>query len=171
MADLPRIRIDEDAHQAWLGDRELPLSPLNFNLLRYLALNAGRALTRSQILREVWGSDVGIDGKTLDMHVSWLRKNLGDDAAKPRYITTVRGVGFRLEDGTVEGFVRPPQADPTRVLLIKPGDVLVFGNLGTVPDVVRAAAAELRNQLRLASVVLFAGDIDMAAVTTGSTDG
>jgi len=48
-------------------------------------------------MREVWGNGLSGSTKTLDMHVSWLRRKLGDDAASPRYITTVRGMGFRFE--------------------------------------------------------------------------
>ncbi len=52
-------------------------------------------------MREVWGSDPNGSTKTLDMHVSWLRRKLGDDANDPRYITTVRGMGFRFETSQV----------------------------------------------------------------------
>ena len=53
-------------------------------------------------MREVWGSDPSGSTKTLDMHVSWLRRKLGDDANAPRYVTTVRGMGFRFEIGPGE---------------------------------------------------------------------
>ena len=55
--------------------------------------------TREQIMREVWDAKWWTSTKTLDMHISWLRRKLGDDAHHPRYITTVRGVGFRFERG------------------------------------------------------------------------
>ncbi len=54
-------------------------------------------VTRDQLMREVWDTTWWSSTKTLDMHISWLRKKLGDDAANPRYIATVRGVGFRFE--------------------------------------------------------------------------
>ena len=56
-----------------------------------------RVVARDALMREVWGSDPTGSTKTLDMHVSWLRRKLGDDATDPHYITTVRGMGFRFE--------------------------------------------------------------------------
>src|SRR5262252_967430 len=64
-----------------------------------LVNDAGKVVTREQIMREVWDSKWWGSTKTLDMHISWLRRKLGDDAHSPRYITTVRGVGFRFERG------------------------------------------------------------------------
>ena len=60
-------------------------------------VHAGKVVTREQLMQEVWGANWWGSTKTLDMHVSWLRRKLGDDANSPRYITTVRGVGFRFE--------------------------------------------------------------------------
>ncbi|GAA1924060.1 response regulator transcription factor [Streptomyces sodiiphilus] len=91
------IRIDIESHRAWLGDHELHLTAKEFDLLRVLVRDAGRVVTREQLMREVWDTTWWSSTKTLDMHISWLRKKLGDDAANPRYITTVRGVGFRFE--------------------------------------------------------------------------
>lgn len=62
-----------------------------------LVREAGNVVEREALMREVWGSDPSGSTKTLDMHVSWLRRKLGDDAGSPRYITTVRGMGFRFE--------------------------------------------------------------------------
>src|ERR671927_366478 len=70
-----------------------------FDLLRVLVRDAGKVVTREQIMREVWDTNWWGSTKTLDMHISWLRRKLGDDAGSPRYITTVRGVGFRFERG------------------------------------------------------------------------
>ncbi|MEO3767379.1 response regulator transcription factor [Streptomyces sp. B8F3] len=91
------VRIDTDSHRAWLGDEELQLTAKEFDLLRVLVRDAGRVVTREQLMREVWDTTWWSSTKTLDMHISWLRKKLGDDAANPRYIATVRGVGFRFE--------------------------------------------------------------------------
>jgi DNA-binding response OmpR family regulator len=60
---------------------------------------AGTVLTRERIMEQVWDTNWFGSTKTLDMHVSWLRRKLGDDASQPRYVTTVRGVGFRFEPG------------------------------------------------------------------------
>ncbi len=91
------VRIDVDSRRAWLGDEELVLTAKEFDLLRVLVRDAGKVVTREQLMREVWDSSWWNSTKTLDMHVSWLRRKLGDDAAHPRYISTVRGVGFRFE--------------------------------------------------------------------------
>ena len=91
------VRIDVDSHRAWVGDVELQLTAKEFDLLRVLVRDAGRVVTREQLMREVWDTTWWSSTKTLDMHISWLRRKLGDDAANPRYIATVRGVGFRFE--------------------------------------------------------------------------
>ena len=91
------VRIDVDSHRAYLGDDELNLTAKEFDLLRVLVRDAGRVITREQLMREVWDTTWWSSTKTLDMHISWLRKKLGDDAANPRFISTVRGVGFRFE--------------------------------------------------------------------------
>ncbi len=64
-----------------------------------LVRQAGHVVTREDIMREVWETTWFGSTKTVDMHVSWLRKKLGDDAANPRYLFTVRGVGLRFETG------------------------------------------------------------------------
>jgi len=93
------VRVDGDARRAWIGDTELELTTKEFDLLSVLVGDAGKVVTREQIMREVWDSKWWGSTKTLDMHISWLRRKLGDDAHNPRYITTVRGVGFRFERG------------------------------------------------------------------------
>jgi DNA-binding response OmpR family regulator len=91
------VRVDAASRRAWLGEAELSLTAKEFDLLRVLLRSAGSVLTREQLMRDVWETEWWSSTKTLDMHVSWLRRKLGDDAAHPRYITTVRGVGFRFE--------------------------------------------------------------------------
>ncbi len=93
------VRVDAAARRAFQGDRELHLTAKEFDLLRVLVAAGGAVVGREQLMREVWGSDPTGSTKTLDMHVSWLRRKLGDDANAPRYITTVRGMGFRFETG------------------------------------------------------------------------
>jgi len=93
------VRIDPDARRAWHGEAELDLTTKEFDLLWILLRDAGKVVTREQIMREVWDAKWWTSTKTLDMHISWLRRKLGDDAHSPRYITTVRGVGFRFERG------------------------------------------------------------------------
>jgi DNA-binding response OmpR family regulator len=91
------VRMDVGAHRAYQAHRELHLAAKEFDLLRVLLRDAGSVVPREVLMREVWGMDPNGSTKTLDMHVSWLRRKLGDDAAEPRYITTVRGMGFRFE--------------------------------------------------------------------------
>ena len=86
------------AHRAFQGDVELHLTAKEFDLLRVLVGAAGDGRRPRTLMREVWGATGG-STKTLDMHVSWLRRKLGDDASAPRCVTTVRGVGFRFERG------------------------------------------------------------------------
>ena len=93
------VRIDADARRAWLGDEEIELTSKEFDLLALLVAEAGKVVTREQIMRQVWDSKWWGSTKTLDMHVSWLRRKLRDDAHNPQFITTVRGVGFRFERG------------------------------------------------------------------------
>ena len=73
------------------------MDPRSRAALRVLLREAGSVVARDTLMREVWGSDPTGSTKTLDMHVSWLRRKLGDDATDPHYITTVRGMGFRFE--------------------------------------------------------------------------
>ena len=93
------VRVDVAARRAWRGEEELELSPKEFDLLTLLVRNAGRVVNREQIMSAVWDTTWMGSTKTVDMHVSWLRRKLGDDANDPRYLTTVRGVGFRFEGG------------------------------------------------------------------------
>lgn len=92
------VRVDVAGHRAYLDEAELQLSGKEFDLLQVLVAHAGQVVSREHLMREVWDADPHAPSKTLDMHVSWLRRKLGDDAAKPRFITTVRGMGFRFEN-------------------------------------------------------------------------
>jgi DNA-binding response OmpR family regulator len=95
----PLVRIDQQGRRAFLDDQELALTAKEFDVLRVLVREAGRVVPREQLLREVWAERWLGSTKTLDMHISWLRRKLGDDVANPRFIKTVRGVGFRFERG------------------------------------------------------------------------
>jgi DNA-binding response OmpR family regulator len=95
--DAGDVRVDFASHRAWHGDEELELARKEFDLLALLVRNAGAVVTRERIMSEVWDENWFGSTKTLDMHVSWLRRKLGDDAADPRHIVTVRGVGLRFE--------------------------------------------------------------------------
>jgi DNA-binding response OmpR family regulator len=86
------VRVDVGARRAWHDEEELSLRPKEFDLLALLVADAGRAVTRERIMREVWDTDWLGSTKTLDTHVLTLRRKLGDDA-----ITTLRGIGYRFE--------------------------------------------------------------------------
>jgi len=91
------VRVDGASRRAWVGDTEMALTPKEFDLLALLVREAGSVVTRERIMSEVWDEHWYGSTKTLDMHVSWLRRKLGDDPSAPRFITTVRGVGLRFE--------------------------------------------------------------------------
>lgn len=91
------VRVDVPAHRAYVGDRELSLTAREFELLRVLVKDAGNMVPREDLMRDVWAQDPQGSTKTLDMHISWLRRKLGDNVNDPHYITTVRGLGFRFE--------------------------------------------------------------------------
>lgn len=88
------IVLDDDTHEVWEGDRQVDLSPTEFNLLRYFLQNPGRVLSKRQILEHVWNYDSGGDGNVVESYVSYLRKKV--DLSQPRLLHTVRGVGYVL---------------------------------------------------------------------------
>jgi DNA-binding response OmpR family regulator len=92
-----QVRIDVRARRAWDGDRELELTPKEFDLLALLVKEKGAAVSRGRIIDEVWDPHWFGPTKTLDMHILSLRRKLGEHAAGPGTITTVRGVGYRFE--------------------------------------------------------------------------
>ncbi|MCR5794710.1 MAG: response regulator transcription factor [Solobacterium sp.] len=88
------MEIDYSARTVSIDGKRLQLSPKEYELIAYLSKNAGIALTREQLLRNVWGYDFFGDDRTLDTHIKLLRRNLGEYA---KYIVTLRGVGYRFE--------------------------------------------------------------------------
>jgi two-component system, OmpR family, response regulator RegX3 len=90
------LHVDVAARRARLDDEELTLSRKEFDLLAELIRSAGRVVTREQLMDRVWDENWFGSTKTLDVHVRWLRQKLGDDPAAPRFLHTVRGVGFRF---------------------------------------------------------------------------
>jgi two-component system response regulator RegX3 len=94
--EIGALTLDPGARTCTKGDLPVELAAKEFDLLHFLMSNAGTVLKREEIMDEVWDPHWFGPTKTLDVHVSWLRKKLEDDPAQPRYITTVRGVGFRF---------------------------------------------------------------------------
>lgn len=90
------LHVDPRSRRASLRGEPLELSRKEFDLLALLVAHAGRVVSREDLMSKVWDENWFGPTKTLDTHVGWLRKKLGDDPADPRYIHTVRGVGFRF---------------------------------------------------------------------------
>ena len=90
------LEIDPPARRATLDGASLDLSPKEFDLLLYLARRAGEVVTKREMLAEVWREPYGGSERTVDVHLSWLRRKMGETAAAPRYLQTVFGVGIRL---------------------------------------------------------------------------
>lgn len=91
------LRINARSRVARLGLSTIDLSRKEFDLLHYLALNVGRVVSKREILLEVWRQPVFTTDKTIDVHISWLRRKLGETAEEPRYLYSIRGVGIKLE--------------------------------------------------------------------------
>lgn len=90
--------IDFATREVHRGATVLPLRPKEFDLLAALVRHRGRVLSRSELLREVWGYASDTESRTVETHVNALRQRLGDDPAAPRYVATVRRAGYRLVD-------------------------------------------------------------------------
>jgi DNA-binding response OmpR family regulator len=88
--------IDPSARSVRLGEKSIDLTPREFDLLHHLAGKAGQVVTKRELLTEVWQIPYGGADKTVDVHLSWLRRKLGESATEPHYLHTVRGVGVRL---------------------------------------------------------------------------
>jgi DNA-binding response OmpR family regulator len=101
VVDLGRVQVDLAGHRLLRDGDALPIKPKAFELLAFLLRHPGQAFTRDQLLEHVWGYDYAGETRTVDVHVHWLRSTLEDDAAAPRFIHTVRGVGYV--------FRRPPE--------------------------------------------------------------
>jgi two-component system response regulator RegX3 len=91
------VRMDVERHVVTVKGEAVPMPLKEFELLEMLLRNAGRVLTRMQLIDRVWGSDYVGDTKTLDVHVKRLRGKLEPDPATPRYLVTVRGLGYKFE--------------------------------------------------------------------------
>jgi two-component system response regulator RegX3 len=92
------VRLDADRHAVFVHGRETGMPLKEFELLELLLRNAGRVLTRGQLIDRIWGSDYFGDTKTLDVHVKRIRAKIEEDPAEPRLLLTVRGLGYRFED-------------------------------------------------------------------------
>lgn len=94
--ELGGLRVDPRSREATLDGLALELTPREFDLLHYLAARPGEVVTKRELLTEVWQVPYGGADKTVDVHLSWLRRKLAESAQSPRYLHTVRGVGVKL---------------------------------------------------------------------------
>ncbi len=92
------LAIDVAAREAALNGEPIDLSPKEFDVLRFLAERPGEVVSKRELLAEVWRQPYGGSEKTVDVHISWLRKKLGETAAESKYLQTVFGVGVKLVD-------------------------------------------------------------------------
>jgi two-component system response regulator RegX3 len=91
------LRLDSDRHQVTLAGKTIAFPLKEFELLELLMENVNRVLTRGQIIDRVWGANYFGDTKTLDVHIKRLRSKIEEDPARPKYIQTVRGLGYKFE--------------------------------------------------------------------------
>lgn len=90
------LRADLSSRRVFKGDKEVQLSAREFELLTLLMSQAGRAVSRDEIIRQVWGIDWSGDPRTIEVHIRWLRLKIEDDPTLPHYVQTVRGYGYRF---------------------------------------------------------------------------
>ncbi|MGV8967516.1 MAG: response regulator [Cellulomonas sp.] len=93
------LSIDPESHEVWLDGRPVDLTRTEFDLLDALSSRPGTAFTRAQLIERVWGPGWVGDERLVDIHVGHVRRKLDDDVAAPRYVRTVRGVGYRIGSG------------------------------------------------------------------------
>ncbi len=91
------LTVDTESHQVVVGERQVSLTPKEFDLLVHLMRNRGRVVTRDMLLDRIWGYEFNGDTRTIDVHIRWLRSKIEERPDKPSRIVTVRGVGYRFE--------------------------------------------------------------------------
>lgn len=96
VVEVGGLKIHLESHEAMLDGVPLDLTAKEFELLTFLAMNEGKMMSKRRLLAEVWHQPYGGGDKTVDVHLSWLRRKLGESANEPRFIHTKRGVGVRL---------------------------------------------------------------------------
>ncbi|HWC96072.1 MAG TPA: response regulator transcription factor [Candidatus Sulfopaludibacter sp.] len=98
MLEIGPFRLDRTGRKIFVGERLLTLTSTEFNLLEYFLTHPGRAYSRDQLLEAVWGEQRFVTPRTVDVHVRRLREQIEEQPDAPRYLTTVRGYGYRFED-------------------------------------------------------------------------
>ncbi len=95
--EVQDVRIDPVSRKAWRGPEEVVLSRKEFDLVHALISRAGDIVSRDELMRDVWNTSFWTSSKTIDVHLGWVRRKLGDDSRRPHLITTIRGKGLRFE--------------------------------------------------------------------------
>lgn len=102
MLEAQDVRVDPRTRRVWRAKDEVVLTRKEFDLLLALISRAGELVTRDELMRDVWKTTFWTSSKTIDVHLGWIRRKLGDDSRRPRLITTIRGRGLRFETGPPE---------------------------------------------------------------------
>ncbi len=97
MFEVQDVRVDPESRRAWRGQEEIVLSRKEFDLVQALISRAGDIVTREELMRDVWHTTFWTSSKTIDVHLGWVRRKLGDDPRRPHLFTTIRGKGLRFE--------------------------------------------------------------------------
>jgi DNA-binding response OmpR family regulator len=97
MMSVQGVDVDLATRRVWRDGVEIRMSNKEFDLLSYLIARAGTVVTREELMREVWQTTFWTSAKTIDVHLGWVRRKLGDDTRRPTLITTIRGQGLRFE--------------------------------------------------------------------------
>ena len=100
MHSVQDVRLDPLTRKVWRGDSEIVFSRKEFDLLHALISRAGEIVSRDALMRDVWDTTFWTSSKTIDVHLGWVRRKLGDDSRRPSLITTIRGKGLRFETST-----------------------------------------------------------------------
>jgi DNA-binding response OmpR family regulator len=97
--EVQDVRVDPQARRVWRAEREIVLSRKEYDLLHALITRPGDIVSREELMRDVWHANFWTSSKTIDVHLGWVRRKLGDDSRRPSLISTIRGRGLRFETG------------------------------------------------------------------------
>jgi len=95
--EVQDVKVDPVSRRAWRGEDEITFSRKEFDLVHALIARAGEIVTRDELMRDVWHANFYTSSKTIDVHLGWVRRKLGDDPRNPHLISTIRGKGLRFE--------------------------------------------------------------------------
>lgn len=112
MFQVQNVRVDPEQRRVWLDDDEVIFSRKEFDLLLALVSHAGHVVSREDLMRDVWHTSFWTSSKTIDVHLGWVRRKLGDDSRRPHLITTLRGRGLRFETASAHADKAVVAGDP-----------------------------------------------------------